>query len=363
MNKTALGANASQRAAGRPSLYISDTLTSVPEERISILDGFEPGRSASQKRWVTLGMAVVVLLVGTLYWLISNYKPQNLSSPIATGLAIAAKSSAQSHVILDPKPPAIAVASAPSIEEPSVATIMTVKDEPQPSIEQKKDNPTNEQTNKATGVNSRPNSTQQVVAQVAAKDTEPSHPFAQLDSEPVAKYHSKVAKTDVVASTVHHKKLTEQKKDAEDLARKTKPNAAKAETKLAAESGRTPAVASSAKSNTKDGDVDLIAALLSQVSRPNTTDKNVPRKSTETPSAKVRSAVGESSSAKREKYGESNRDIVVARTSNESTEALVKRCRALGFFEGELCRMRICSGRWGTDPACPGNSRVSDNDR
>ena len=52
--------------------------------------------------------------------------------------------------------------------------------------------------------------------------------------------------------------------------------------------------------------------------------------------------------------GQTNRDIVI-RTSGQSTEALVKRCRALGLLEGELCRIRICSGLWGSDPACPGH--------
>ena len=59
--------------------------------------------------------------------------------------------------------------------------------------------------------------------------------------------------------------------------------------------------------------------------------------------------------------GRMDRDIVV-RNVEQSTESLVKRCRALGFLEGELCRLRICSGLWGIDPACPnGNNR--DHDR
>ena len=58
---------------------------------------------------------------------------------------------------------------------------------------------------------------------------------------------------------------------------------------------------------------------------------------------------------------QTNRDIVV-RTAGQSTEALVKRCRALGLLEGELCRVRICSGLWGSDPACPGyNTRTPEH--
>lgn len=46
------------------------------------------------------------------------------------------------------------------------------------------------------------------------------------------------------------------------------------------------------------------------------------------------------------------RDVVV-RTPEASTEELLARCRSLGVLEGELCRFRICSGRWGADAACP----------
>ncbi|WP_039783907.1 hypothetical protein [Herbaspirillum huttiense] len=43
---------------------------------------------------------------------------------------------------------------------------------------------------------------------------------------------------------------------------------------------------------------------------------------------------------------------VVERKNGESTAALLQRCHALGFVEGEFCRWRICSGRWDSDPAC-----------
>ena len=43
---------------------------------------------------------------------------------------------------------------------------------------------------------------------------------------------------------------------------------------------------------------------------------------------------------------------VVERQPSETTAALLKRCSALGFIEGELCRVRICSDQWDTDAAC-----------
>lgn len=62
-------------------------------------------------------------------------------------------------------------------------------------------------------------------------------------------------------------------------------------------------------------------------------------------------AIAKTSAMKTAYPAESNRDIVVRRPS-DSTGALVGRCRELGLIEGELCRMRICSGMWGMDPAC-----------
>ncbi|WP_317203556.1 hypothetical protein [Janthinobacterium sp.] len=46
-----------------------------------------------------------------------------------------------------------------------------------------------------------------------------------------------------------------------------------------------------------------------------------------------------------------NRDVVL-RQDNDSSESLLQRCKELGTIEGMLCRSRICSGRWDSDPAC-----------
>ena len=45
------------------------------------------------------------------------------------------------------------------------------------------------------------------------------------------------------------------------------------------------------------------------------------------------------------------RDVVV-RKEEEETVSLLQRCKQLGLIEGMLCRSRICSGRWESDPAC-----------
>jgi hypothetical protein len=92
----------------------------------------------------------------------------------------------------------------------------------------------------------------------------------------------------------------------------------------------------------KDADVTLIAALLSRTSSSGA-PAEVPKETTQHLKSSGKTAVNR---------GDTKRDIVV-RNGNESTASLLKRCAALGFFEGELCRYRICSGRWGSDPACP----------
>ncbi|MGK5050072.1 hypothetical protein [Janthinobacterium sp. RB2P8] len=45
------------------------------------------------------------------------------------------------------------------------------------------------------------------------------------------------------------------------------------------------------------------------------------------------------------------RDVVLRRQEEETAE-LLRRCQQLGLIEGMLCRSRICSGRWDSDPAC-----------
>lgn len=91
----------------------------------------------------------------------------------------------------------------------------------------------------------------------------------------------------------------------------------------------------------KDKDVDLMAALLAYVSPGGAPGKEVKQKAAE-------------AAGKQDKRAGANHDIVV-RSAGEPTDVLVKRCRELGFIEGELCRLRICSGLWGKDPACPGS--------
>jgi hypothetical protein len=106
--------------------------------------------------------------------------------------------------------------------------------------------------------------------------------------------------------------------------------------------------------DSKDKDVDLIAALLNHISsRPGPASKDFTQKSAGTSSSSLSQADALGRQGKRAP----SRDIVV-QTAGETKESLISRCRSLGFLEGELCRIRICSGSWGTDPACSMESGV-----
>ena len=108
-----------------------------------------------------------------------------------------------------------------------------------------------------------------------------------------------------------------------------------------------------ARGSGRDKDVDLIAALLSHVSSSSkaSVGEGAKERLSASNTARTLSAGG---TTKRERKAVSNRDVVT-QASGESTESLVARCRALGFIEGELCRVRVCSGLWGKDPGCPSN--------
>jgi hypothetical protein len=106
-----------------------------------------------------------------------------------------------------------------------------------------------------------------------------------------------------------------------------------------------------------DRDVDLIAALLTRVSAADTVEKSA--KSTGTPKNRNTPARQKNSST----VGSSdkpNRDLVLNQ-AHVSLSTLVRRCRTLGLVEGELCRLRICSGSWGKDPACPASGLPPEN--
>ncbi len=104
----------------------------------------------------------------------------------------------------------------------------------------------------------------------------------------------------------------------------------------------------------KDGDVELIAALLNRVSaQPEGPAEGAARKSAagKTPQKAAAGA--------QKKNRKTTAPAAAAKPVADGAEAELKRCGSLGFLESELCRLRACSGRWGSDPACPEYAQAS----
>lgn len=91
-----------------------------------------------------------------------------------------------------------------------------------------------------------------------------------------------------------------------------------------------------------DNDVDLISALVAHSAQAD-------RKPA---SGKKDTAATQKLAAKDDGKAHERNEDIIERRGNESTASLLQRCHALGFIEGELCRWRICSGRWDDDVAC-----------
>lgn len=143
---------------------------------------------------------------------------------------------------------------------------------------------------------------------------------------------SGIRATNLVPAASHQTAAGKSKKEAAHVLARPSTRDAKSERKSAQQTTKNP-----------DKDVELIAALLSHLSGPAKRKNEVNSR----PRAK-----DESDSLKHTRPADQNKEVVM-RDSGEPLDSLVKRCKALGMIEGELCRLRICSGMWGKDPACP----------
>jgi hypothetical protein len=105
----------------------------------------------------------------------------------------------------------------------------------------------------------------------------------------------------------------------------------------------------------KDGDVELIAALLNRVSAKAEPAGEEALRRAGAGGTQQRATAAEQ---KKNRKTAGMRESAASRPV-DSTELQLKRCASLGFFESEMCRFRVCSGRWGSDPACPDSAQVS----
>ncbi len=99
-----------------------------------------------------------------------------------------------------------------------------------------------------------------------------------------------------------------------------------------------------------DRDVELIAALLSRIA-PAPAGSKVQADATP-------SAAGLSTPARKSRHASTQKPDGKPAFS-EALAAQAAQCRALGLFEAELCRLRVCSGKWGTAPGCPHYAQAS----
>ncbi|PFH08291.1 hypothetical protein BCF11_0644 [Collimonas sp. PA-H2] len=105
-----------------------------------------------------------------------------------------------------------------------------------------------------------------------------------------------------------------------------------------------------AASTPPDSDVNILSALVSHGDSVNEPAK--PAKETAKSRQQAKKKAAEPVLAQNASDGGPD---IVERKSGDSTAGLLLRCRQLGMIEGELCRWRICSGRWDTDTACKVN--------
>ncbi len=333
MNRNVSGVEPHLKVVARPSLYTTETPLSASEKPVSILASLEPESPERKinRQWVWAALTSLVV-AGISYWAYVNSMYQHpilIPAWIETALNISnapipvAHPNNQLAIPKQEKPVEIAT------EEARPATIVT-----EPAM-------------------SASTSPSPVVLEPSATKPEPTDKIAKLESDTGKKKNPEQA----VATATAQKPATASKPEAiESVAHKTAA-APKVEPKAADTHTNKPAKAEVAK-NGKDEDVDLIAALLNRVSHQDTTGKDAKPKKSSTQTAQSNSAGTGAASAKRQNKTDPNRDIVT-RTDGDTTESLIKRCKALGFFEGELCRIRICSSLWGKDPACPAPEQVA----
>ncbi|AIY42726.1 Tail fiber protein [Collimonas arenae] len=173
----------------------------------------------------------------------------------------------------------------------------------------------------------------------------PDKPDASTDETPVdarAKLtESLEAGVPVTATSL--KKALEEPKPAKPVVKGVNAplvNRSTSEKKLAA--AQKPVKAGSAPA---DSDVNILTALVSHGD-----SVTEPPKTKET--AKSRQQAKRKAAEPVLAQNTADAPDIVERKSGDSTAGLLQRCKQLGIIEGELCRWRICSGRWDTDTAC-----------
>lgn len=313
----------------RPSLYGNRAEARENAEGCSILNGLEPRSARPKITWRIAWGAPLMALAAALLVAGLNDGFRHLPQVGSSDSPMPQQAAAQ--VAASVPQPQVAVTAPEPIATPEVATIIS---EP----------PKDEAERNVASIAPQPGGPESHPKETPAADEAPNVAVATAAVTPV-----------VLAAPKAIGNISGESAEATQAATREQPAAKKNRPMVAT----TTSVQTGTKTAGKDKDVDLIAALLTHVSSTSKTPATEASKKAAGGSTVSRTAAT-SSTAKREKKTGGNRDIVT-QAPGESTESLVNRCRALGFFEGELCRLRVCSGMWGKDPACPSSTPDSSN--
>lgn len=296
--------------AGRPSLYGRHMNAQTDAEAFSILGKLEPNRNRQKSAWRIVWTAPLLSLAAVAFVVGLNGGFRNVAmssgtvaeSPRKEERAQSAESGQAADVML--AAPAGNAEAATTAAEPFPSQDRGQQvDEPAPFID-----------DASRGIS---------MAQAA------------YDAPPAV-----VMATNAVSSraTFEEAKTSSVSGHASERATQPKP-IAKAQTKP------TP------RKVAKDKDVELIGALLAHVSEPSTAPAKMPSRNPAAGAATTRIVPG-SAATRRARNVAPARDSV-RQAADDSIETQVKRCGELGFFEGEVCRLRACSDLWGKTSACP----------
>lgn len=315
-----LAGGATPATSGRPSLYTEPTLQAGPLQSGSILAGLDSARSGMKSRGALVVSALLIILGGA-GWFITQSGPSAAmpENPAPVAGPVTTQPAASMAVAVAPSQ---ANASAPIIADTGATAL-----QPAPAMP----------------------------AVVVAQD----EPIVQAESQ-VAHEQSLSAKEELVPSgsaAVQAQLPVAAPGEKSPLPATTRPvaKAAVPDRPVATAAARPAHAGTTPKTGEKDGDVELIAALLNRVS--SKTDA-APGHAVSKPRPDAVRKSTASATQKKSRKNAGNRESAIPKPV-DTAQAQLERCNTLGFFEAEMCRLRTCTGRWGSDPGCPEYAEIS----